>query len=106
MHMKRHKLITTITVVLGVLLLVCLAGYYLALHDIFHDYVSPKVLQEQADLTSGQVPEWTACPLEWRIIAIGFWPMLIFHTIFLTSLAWHTKKLTDGMPNRAFEATS
>lgn len=104
--MRKMKLVTTATAVLGVLSLVCLVGYYLALHDIFHDYASPKVLQEQADLASRQLPEWTACPLEWRIIGIGFWPMLVFHITFLVSLVWHARKSKDGMPNQTLEATS
>lgn len=87
MQTKRQKLTSKTTVVLGVLSLVCLVGYYLALHDISHDHASPKMLHEQAKLMSGQVPEWTACPLEWRIISIGFWPMLVFHMVFLASLA-------------------
>lgn len=95
----KPRLITTATAILGTLSLICLIGYYLALHDSFNDYVSPKMLQHQAALAPGGLPEWTACPLEWRIIGLGFWPMLAFHVLFLVSLTWRATKNAPGTRN-------
>jgi hypothetical protein len=78
----KSKTLVTITIVAGVLSALCLIGYYAALHDISSDYVSPKVIQENA-AGSPPLPEWTACSLEWKIVRIGFWPMAAFHAIFL-----------------------
>lgn len=97
---------TTATAVLGVLSLLCLVGYYLALHDIFHDYASPKVLREQARIAPETLPDWTACPLEWRVVGICFWLMLAFHIMFLSTLVWQTRGGSRGMPGKAPEATA
>jgi len=104
--MRKGKLLTRITVVLGVLSLVCLVGYYLALHDIFQDYVSPKALQEQAKLAPDTLPSWITCSLEWRVVGIGFWLMLAFHIVFLASVVWHAKRGNEGIPNQAHEMES
>ena len=96
--MRKGKLITTTTAVLGILSLLCLVGCYLALHDIFHDYASPKVLQEQAQLAPGTLPDWTACPLEWRVVGIGFWLMLAFHIAFLVSFVSRQNKPLNAIP--------
>ena len=81
----RKKTFLTITVVAGILSALCLGAYYLALHDIFHDYASAKVIQENVS-ASKSLPDWTACSLEWKVVGICFWPMVAFHAIFLVFL--------------------
>ena len=92
------------TAALGILSLLTLVGYYLALHDILRDYASPKVLQEQAGVAAGTLPDWTACSLEWRVVSIGFWFMLLFHIAFLLSVGWRAKSRSNGTRNEAVEA--
>jgi len=75
-----------------IITIILLAGSYLAMHDIFRDYVSPRVLQEQTHLELGTLPEWTECRLEWRFVAIGFWIVLLFQIIFLSQFVWYAKK--------------
>lgn len=89
--MKNTNRITTLTVIPGVISLICLLGYSLALHDIYYDYASPKVLQEQAHITPETLPEWTACPLEWRIVSIGFWLILVFHIVFFAHVIYSVR---------------
>ena len=89
--MRKRKSVTTATSILGVLSFLCLIGNYLALHDIFNDYASPKVLQEQANIVP-VLPDWTACLLEWRVVGIGFWLMLAFHIMFLATFFLQIKK--------------
>ncbi len=81
----RNKTLVTITTVAGILSALCLIAYYLALHDIFHDYASARVIQENVS-GSPPLPAWTACSLEWRIVGICFWPMVAFHAIFFGGL--------------------
>ena len=81
----RNKTLVTITVVAGILSALCLIAYYLALHDIFHDYASAEVIQENIS-ASVTLPDWTTCSLEWKIVGICFWPMVAFHAIFLVGL--------------------
>jgi hypothetical protein len=81
----RNKTLQTITVLAGVLSALCLIAYGAALHDVFQDYVSPRVIQENVS-GSPSLPAWTACSLEWKIVRICFWPMVGFHAIFLVGL--------------------
>lgn len=104
--MKKRKLVTAATAVLGALSFLCLVGNYLALHDIFHDYASPEVLQAQAKIAAETFPDWTACLLEWRIVGIGFWLMLAFHIMFLITFFMHAKSKSNGIPNTELKATS
>ena len=81
-----NKIFRTAVAVFGAVSMLCLLSYFLALHDIYHDYASPEVLKMQTTLGLGALPEWTECPLEWRAIQIAFWPMLLFHILFLTAI--------------------
>ena len=92
--MKKKKAENIISIIMAIITIILLAGSYLALHDIFRDYVSPKVLQEQTHLEFGTLPEWTECRLEWRFVAIGFWIVLLFQIIFLSQFVWYAKKYT------------
>lgn len=80
---------------MALITIVLLAGSYLALHDIFRDYASPKVLQEQTELKFVSLPEWTEWRFEWRFVAIGFWVVLLFQIIFLSQFVWYAKKYTE-----------
>ncbi len=94
--MRKGTFATTATVVLGVLSLLCLVGCYFALHDIFYDYASPKVLEEHTKLGPGAIPAWTVCPLEWRFLRVCFCLMLFFHVVFLVSVTWHSRSRSAG----------
>ena len=93
--MKKKKAVNIITIIMAIITIILLVGSYLALHDIFRDYVSPGVLQEQTRLELGSLPEWTECRLEWRFVVTGFWFVLLFQIIFLTQLVWDAKKDTE-----------
>lgn len=71
------------TVLAGIVSLACLIVWFLALHDIGNDYVSPLMLQHFGVETS--LPDWTACPLEWKALQIGFIPIFLFHTLYFIS---------------------
>jgi len=92
---KKKKALNIITIIMAIITIVLLAGSYLALHDIFRDYVSPNVLQEQTRLELGSLPEWTECRLEWRFVVTGFWLVLLFQIIFLIQFVWYAKKNTE-----------
>ena len=72
--MKSRKKIFWTTIVLGFISFLILILYYLALTDIWHENGRP-------DFWHGQGP----AALEWKLLAIGFWPMLIFHILFFIS---------------------
>jgi hypothetical protein len=71
-------------VIFGSLSFISLIFYFLALHDIWHDYASPEVWAR-----AGQnLPSWydpvNRCPVEWGILQIGFLMMLSFHILLVT----------------------
>jgi succinate dehydrogenase/fumarate reductase cytochrome b subunit len=72
--------------IFGCLSFVGLVGYFLALHDIWHDYASPEVWSR-----AGQsLPAWydpaNQCPTEWRMLQIGFLLILAFHLLLFVRL--------------------
>jgi hypothetical protein len=81
----KHKTLVQITATAGVVSTLCLLAYFLALHDIFRDYASASVIRENIS-NPPPLPAWTACALEWKIVGICFWPMLVFHVVFLIGL--------------------
>lgn len=104
--MKTQRILATTTVVLGVISLICLVAFYLALHDIAQDYVSPTVLGTYGYTES--LPEWTAGSLEWKVLTYGFWPMLLFHIAFLTScvLWWQRRDASSRLKRSAQQEDS
>lgn len=73
-------------IVLGIVSLLCLVLYFLALTDIWHESGSPDFWQGEG-----------VCALEWRMLAICFWPMALFHVVGLAALIWALRgtKATD-----------
>ena len=65
-----------IIAVLAVLILVTMVSDFMALHDIFYDYVSPNVLRIVA-VEGIAFPDWTLAPLEWKWVEIMFVTRLI-----------------------------
>jgi hypothetical protein len=74
-------------VILGLLSLVSLVFMFLALSDIQKDFASPQVF-----LRAGQpLPAWyvqnvNTCPLEWRVLQIGWATTLLFNLGFFINL--------------------
>jgi hypothetical protein len=80
------KYLNSAVFVLGVLSFVSLIGFFLALHDIGHDYASPEVW-----IRAGQVlPQWYSpvnrCPLEWGMLQVGFVLILSFHILLFVKI--------------------
>jgi succinate dehydrogenase/fumarate reductase cytochrome b subunit len=72
--------------ILGCFSFMSLVGFFLALHDIWHDFASPEVWSR-----AGQsLPQWydpvNQCPLEWRMLQVGFLLILAFHILLFVRL--------------------
>jgi hypothetical protein len=72
--------------IFGLLSFLSLIGFFLALHDIWHDYASPEVWAR-----AGQtLPNWYSpvnrTPMEWGILQLGFFLILLFHALVLIKL--------------------
>ena len=85
----RKGLLSSAVIVLGVLSFLSLVFYFLALHDIYHDYASPEILSRAA-ITA--VPGWASCSLEWGILQAGFLLMIAFHVLFFIALFVRPKR--------------
>jgi len=100
--MKSHAL-QAVTTVAGVVSLLCLIGYFMALRDIFHDYASPQLIRQHVPAASTAIPDWASCGLEWKVLGACFWPMLVFHLLFLAGLII-TTRATKTPPNAPSDA--
>ena len=89
--MNKQHIVTRIAVGLNIISILLMIGSFLALHDISRDYLSPRALMERAQLTSGSLPIWTECTLEWDFLEVGFWVVLLFQLIFLAIFLWFVK---------------
>jgi len=69
--MKSPKRLFWVTIALGIVSFLILVLYRLALIDIWHENGS-------LDFWHGKGP----AALEWKIISIAYWPMLLFHVFF------------------------
>ena len=70
--MKRAKALITLSLVLTVILIIFTIGDYLALHDIWKDYVSRGALTYLKIETSKPLPYWTKTNLEWTSVTVSY----------------------------------
>ncbi len=59
-----------VSIVVSIISMLCLVGFFLSLHDIYNDYVSPQII-------TAPLSGWTRCPLEWGITSVCFWTMVL-----------------------------
>ncbi len=69
--MKNPILLIKICFVIGFLALLMTVGDYLALHDIWHDYVSKQVIEKYGGGSTSNLPDWSESKLEWRMVNIS-----------------------------------
>ena len=93
--MRPDRRLIGVLAALGVTGAACLAALYLALHDIFGDYVSRRVLGA-VGLDTEPLPAWSACPGEWRVVAIAFWLLVSLHIAFFVVLALLARRSPTG----------
>jgi hypothetical protein len=74
------------TTIIGVVSFICLLDYLLALHDIYVDYASRDTWLSENRPVPEWLPTWTACPLEWWSVRLGYIPMVAFHILFFVGI--------------------
>jgi hypothetical protein len=79
--MKNQDWLDAAVLISGFLSFMSLIAFFLAGHDIWHDYASPEVWAR-----AGQnLPDWYSpvnrCPLEWGFMQAGFLLILAFHVL-------------------------
>lgn len=76
--MKHLHGLTIVTLLLCIFVFVLTIGDYLALHDIWHDYVSQPILSSLDVSLSAGLPDWTETRGEWRLVTISFLARVVF----------------------------
>jgi hypothetical protein len=80
----RKQIINSAVIVLGILSFASLGVYFLALHDIYHDYASPEMMSRMG---VSAAPGWGSCTPEWTALQVGFLLMIAFHVLFFVALS-------------------
>ena len=93
--MKKIRLLATITMIAGLLLLVVTFIDLLALTDISHDYVSNQVLDNLKISLPRELPDWTATRGEWQVVSISAFARIGFLLLNTITLGLCVKKLRD-----------
>ncbi len=77
--MKPRRWLDTAIVILGILSTLSLVGYFLALHDIWHDYASPEVWARAGQALPSWYSPYNGTPGEWGMMQAGFVIIVAFH---------------------------
>ena len=94
--MKRADVFAKFLLFLTFVLLICTFVDFLALHDIFHDYVSKTVLSRFAMNTSGVLPTWTDTKSEWSALNVSYFiksVIIVISFFIIFTLIKKTKNL-------------
>ncbi len=84
--MKRMQWLDMAISMFGGLSFLSLIMYFLALHDIWHDYASPEVWARAGQTLPAWFDPVNGCPAEWGILQVGFLLMLAFHILLFARL--------------------
>lgn len=96
---KRLQILLLVTLLAGVFLLVLNLLEFLALTDIYHDYVSPQVIL-QIGGNPGALPEWSAASDEWAIVRLSRFTSAAYLLVALPALflCWRALQKPAGPP--------
>ncbi|MEW6181304.1 MAG: hypothetical protein AB1522_15415 [Chloroflexota bacterium] len=100
--MKELRWLILISLIGGVLLLGLNGLEYLALTDIYHDYVSRNVL-EGMGVETANLPAWSNTPTEWLIVTISrlTTPAYLLLSLLSLFLCWKTIRKKESTPPAA-----
>lgn len=84
--MKNIQTLIKITLALGCVTLLMAFGDFLALNDIWHDYVSKEVIETYSANVSKVLPDWSATKLEWNMVRASGLISFIYFFFSLSTL--------------------
>jgi hypothetical protein len=96
--MNRLRLLTTVTLIAGLLVLLITLLDLLAMTDINRDYVSQSILEGQNITLSRELPDWTSTRGEWQVVVFSIYfrvGFLILNSITLYLCMRRFKHLED-----------
>ena len=94
--MKPRRWVDTAVAIFAPFSTLSLIGFFLAGHDIYHDYASPEVWAR-----AGQpLPAWYSpvnrTPLEWGMMQVGFVVIVAFHVLLCARYLLRIQTPTPG----------
>ena len=92
--MKNPRLLATACLIIALLLLMLTAFDFLALTDIYHDYVSLRVFEYLRIPLPAGLPDWTATEGEWHVVTISVFSRLALLMVNTLGLALCVKALS------------
>jgi hypothetical protein len=80
-----HTFLRRATEWLGILSFLSLIVYFLALNDIFHEYVGTEIWSRAGEPAPAWLTEVSRCLPEWTALQAGFVIMIVFHMLFFAA---------------------
>jgi hypothetical protein len=79
--MKSRRWTDAAVAILAPFSVLSLVGFFLAGHDIYHDYASPEVWMRAGQPLPAWYADWNRTPLEWGMMQVGFVVIVAFHVV-------------------------
>lgn len=89
--MKPKHWFDTAVGILGPLSFLSLIGFFLAGHDIWHDYASPEVWARAGQALPAWYSPWHRTPFEWSMMQVGFVIVLAFHGLLFARFVFNAR---------------
>jgi hypothetical protein len=89
--MKPKRWLDAAIAILGPLSFLSLVGYFLALHDIWHDYASPEVWARAGQTLPSWYSPYNRTPGEWGMMQVGFVVIVAFHVLLFARYLLRTQ---------------
>jgi len=83
----KGKLHTTV-LILGLMSVTAVIGLVLALTDIYHEYLSPKLISSLS-INQSQLPDFSTCQGEWFMVIFS---VFIIFSFLITNIIYQFKK--------------
>ncbi len=94
--MKNLQILIKVSLAIGTFALLLSVGNYLALHDIWHDYVSMRVIETYGGSTALNLPDWSETRLEWQMVTISELVRILYFIFSLATFVICLKALKKG----------
>ena len=95
--MTRLRLLALCTLVLGVVVLGLTVVDWMALQDVYRDYVSQEVFAALGLPVPQGLPDWTATPAEWTLVRVRWFSTFGFLLLNTATLALCANRLKPSV---------
>ena len=93
--MKPRRWVDAAVATLAPFSVLSLLGFFLAGHDIYHDYASPEVWARAGQPLPAWYADFNRTPLEWGIMQAGFVVIVAFHILLFV---WYLTRTRTAAP--------